>query len=198
MELDITLDKLETNRYPKVVASRMLQVSLLLRLVIASGLFAMAASEQQLTLEIKDYATLPITGSPERVTDNVASLLARINFLREEPGGKRFFVNDLNGPLYIIDRATKKVTTYLDFNGREGHGGLFHKFRFENGQGNGFLNFFFDPDYVHNGKFYTIHLEDPSLPGATMPDNTWLCSVVPPCADLLPQEYATRGATRPV
>ena len=132
----------------------------------------MAASAQQLTLEIKDYATLPITGSPERVTDNVASLLARINFLREEPGGKRFFVNDLNGPLYIIDRATKKITTYLDFNGREGHDGLFHKFRFENGQGNGFLNFFFDPDYVHNGKFYTIHLEDPSLPGATMPDNT--------------------------
>jgi hypothetical protein len=92
--------------------------------------------------------------------------------LREEPDGKRFFVNDLNGSLYIIDRATKKVTTYLDFNGREGHGGLFHKFWFENGQGNGFLNFFFDPDYVHNGKFYTIHLEDPSLPGATMPDNT--------------------------
>jgi Glucose / Sorbosone dehydrogenase len=172
MEPDMTLDKLETDRYPKVVANRMLQVSLLLRLVMAYGLFAMAASAQQLTLEIKDYATLPITGSPERVTDNVASLLARINFLREEPGGKRFFVNDLNGPLYIIDRATKNVTTYLDFNGREGHGGLFHKFRFENGQGNGFLNFFFDPDYVHNGKFYTIHLEDPSLPGATLPDNT--------------------------
>lgn len=126
---------------------------------------------QQLTLEIKDYATLPITGSAE-AKDNVSSLLARINYLREEPGGKRFFVNDLNGPLYILDKETKKVTTYLNFNGRDGRGGLFHKFRFENGQANGFINFLFDPDYAHNGKFYTIHLEDPALPGSDMPDNT--------------------------
>ena len=139
----------------------------------ASVLFAASACAQQLTLEIKDYATLPITGSAEKFNDNVASLLARINYLRDEPGGgKRFFVNDLNGPLYILDKQTKKVTTYLDFNGREGHGGLFHKFRFENGQANGFVNFLFDPDYAHNGKFYTIHLEDQSLPGSIMPDNS--------------------------
>jgi hypothetical protein len=130
------------------------------------------AGAQQLTLEIKDYATFPITGSAEKVNDNVASLLARINYLRDEPGGgKRFFVNDMNGPLYILDKATKKVTTYLNFNGRDSQGGLFHKFRFENGQGNGFVNFFFDPDYAHNGKFYTIHMEDPSLPGSSLPDN---------------------------
>ena len=75
-------------------------------------------------------------------------------------------------PLYILDKETKKVTTYLNFNGRNGQGGLFHKFRFENGQANGFINFLFDPDYARNGKFYTIHLEDPSLPGSIMPDNT--------------------------
>ena len=139
----------------------------------ACALCGSRAWAQQLTLEIKDYATLPITGSAENFRDNVASLLARINYLRDEPGGgKRFFVNDLNGPLYIVDKETKKVTTYLNFNGREGHGGLFHKFRFENGQANGFINFLFDPDYAHNGKFYTIHLEDPSLPGSIMPDNT--------------------------
>ena len=136
-------------------------------------LCAAGATEQQLTLEIKDYATFPITGSADKTRDNVASLLARINFLRDEPGGgKRFFVNDLNGPLYILDKETKKITTYLDFNGREGHSGIFHKFRFENGQANGFINFLFDPDYAHNGKFYTIHLEDPELPGSDMPDNT--------------------------
>ena len=33
---------------------------------------------QQLTLEIKDYATLPVTGSAEKFNDNVASLLARL------------------------------------------------------------------------------------------------------------------------
>ena len=32
-----------------------------------------------------------------------------MNFLREEPGGRRFFVNDLNGPLYILDKQTKAV-----------------------------------------------------------------------------------------
>ena len=119
---------------------------------------------QQLTLEVKDYATFPITGSADKSSNNVAGLLARINFLRDEPGGgKRFFVNDMNGPLYILDKQTKKITTYLNFNGRDGQGGLFHRFRFENGQGNGFVNFLFDPDYAHNGKFYTMHLEDPSL-----------------------------------
>ena len=128
---------------------------------------------QQLTLEVKDYATFPITGSATKSSNSVAGLLARINFLRDEPGGgKRFFVNDMNGPLYILDKQTKKITTYLNFNGRDGQGGLFHRFRFENGQGNGFVNFLFDPDYAHNGKFYTMHLEDPSLPGSIMPDNT--------------------------
>jgi hypothetical protein len=142
-------------------------------LVVTACLGPLSAGAQQLTLEIKDYATFPITGSADKVNDNVASLLARINYLRDEPGGgKRFFVNDLNGPLYILDKESKKVTTYLNFNGREGQGGLFHKFRFENGQGNGFVNFVFDPDYAHNGKFYTIHMEDPSLPGSIVPDNT--------------------------
>ena len=52
----------------------------------------------ELTIEIKDYATMPITGAVDGA-GNSAGLLARINFLREEPGGsrKRFFVNDLNG-----------------------------------------------------------------------------------------------------
>ena len=49
-----------------------------------------------------------------------AAELARVNFLRDEPGGRRFFVNDLNGPLYILDKQTKAFTTYLDFNGLGG------------------------------------------------------------------------------
>ena len=139
---------------------------------VACGVCAATAFAQQLTLELKDYATFPITGATDKPTNNVAGLLARINFLRDEPGGKRFFVNDLNGPLYILDKDTKKITTYLNFNGRDGQGGLFHKFRFENGQADGFVNFLFDPDYAHNGRFYTIHHEDPELPGSNMPDNT--------------------------
>jgi hypothetical protein len=99
-------------------------------------------------------------------------MLARLNSLREEPGGaSRFLINDLNGPLYILDKATRKLTTYLDFNGRDGHHGLFHKFAFETGFANGLVSLQFDPDYRKNGRFYTVHLEDPALPGSALPDS---------------------------
>jgi hypothetical protein len=134
---------------------------------------AAAGTPPELTIEIKDYVTMPQTGAVDGA-GQVMGLLSRVNFLREEPGvsRKRLFVNDLNGPLYILDKQTKKFTTYLDFNGREGRNGIFHKLPFENGFSNGFISFTFDPDYAHNGKFYTIHLEDPALPGSTAPDNT--------------------------
>ena len=75
----------------------------------------------RLTLELQDYAALPITA--DNTDANTRSQLARVNYLRDEPGGRRFFVNDLNGPLYILDKQTKTFTTYLDFNGLAGHAG---------------------------------------------------------------------------
>lgn len=131
------------------------------------------AAQLQITLHVKDYATMPITGNLDG-RGQTDGLLSRVNFLREEPGGGRgrFFVNDLNGPLYILNKSTKQFITYLDFNGRDGHPGIFHKFTYEAGYGNGFINFIFDPDYAHNGKFYTIHLEAPATPGSALPDNT--------------------------
>ena len=87
---------------------------------------------------------------------------------REE---KRLFVNDLNGPLYILDKETKKATIYLDFNGLPGKPGIFHRLAIDQLLASGFISFEFDPDYAHNGKFYTIHLEDPSLPASNLPDN---------------------------
>src|SRR5678816_1439120 len=57
----------------------------------------------QLTIEIKDYVTMPITGLVDGKGSN-DGLLARVNTLREEPGGaNRFFITDLNGPIYILD-----------------------------------------------------------------------------------------------
>jgi hypothetical protein len=129
---------------------------------------------EELELDIHDYVTMPVTGAPKD-TGELGDMLARVNFMREEPGGggkKRFFVNDLNGPLYILDKSNRKLTTYLNFNGRDGQPGLFHRLPTDTGFGNGFISFVFDPDYVHNGKFYTIHLEDPEAPGSAMPDNT--------------------------
>ena len=58
-----------------------------------------------LALEITDFASLPITGLPDGTGNNAGSL-ARVNVMRQEPGpAGRFFVNDLTGPLYILDRT---------------------------------------------------------------------------------------------
>jgi glucose/arabinose dehydrogenase len=133
-------------------------------------MFGWSASPE-LTLDIKDFAALPVTGAIDG-PGNSAGLLARINFLRQEPGGKkRIFVNDLNGPLYVLDKESNKVTTYLDLNGLAGHPGIFHRLAIDQLLASGFISFEFDPDYAHNGRFYTIHLEDPVLPESNLPDN---------------------------
>lgn len=128
---------------------------------------------QDLTIHIKDFVQMPMTGDPASKGSNSSSL-ARESYLREEPGGNtdRLFITDLNGPLYILNKRRKQITTYLNFNGANGHTGLFHKLTVAQGFGNGFSNFQFDPDFERNGKFYTIHIEDPALPGSDMPDNS--------------------------
>ncbi|MEO8069923.1 MAG: PQQ-dependent sugar dehydrogenase [Acidobacteriota bacterium] len=146
---------------------------MLAALCAAAGLAGAAPvtvrAQGTLVLDLKDYATLPMTGIPEG-TSNDGSL-ARINFMREEPGGAgRFFINDLNGPLYILDKQTRRVSTYLDFNGRDGRGGMFARMPFVTGFANGFISFQFDPDYRKNGKLYTIHLEDTSVKGQLIPN----------------------------
>ena len=118
-------------------------------------------------LRLEDYAALPITA--DNTNDNTRAQLARVNFMREEPGGRRFFVNDLNGPLYVLDKQTKLFTTYLDFNGADGRPGLFRKFTFARNFAAGLTNFIFDPDYARNGVFYTLHMEDPSVSAPAAP-----------------------------
>jgi glucose/sorbosone dehydrogenase len=126
----------------------------------------------ELSIEIQDYVTMPMTGAVDGAT-NSAGLLAKVNVLLQEPGGskKRFFVNDVNGPLYILDRDTKRLTTYLDLNGLQDRPGIFHRMAIDNLLASGFVTFRFDPSYARNGKFYTIHMEDPSLSVSDLPDN---------------------------
>jgi len=127
-------------------------------------------SPDPLAIVVTDYATLPMTGSPDGDGNN-AGALARINTMRQEPSPRaRFFVDDLTGPLYILDGETKTATKYLDLNGRA-HGGVFHRFTFEAGLASGFISFVFDPDYAKNGRFYTIHLEDVDSQVSAVPDN---------------------------
>jgi hypothetical protein len=68
------------------------------------ALFRPSTASDEFALQIVDYAAMPVTGLPDGEGNN-AGALARINFMREEPApARRFFVNDLNGPLYIVDR----------------------------------------------------------------------------------------------
>jgi hypothetical protein len=128
---------------------------------------AVQPSAPRLALQVEDYAALPITA--DNTNDNTRAQLARVNYLRDEPGGRRLFVNDLNGPLYILDKQTKTFTTYLDFNGAGGRAGLFPRFTFQRNFATGLTNFLFDPDYPRNGVFYTIHMEDPSVTAPAAP-----------------------------
>jgi mono/diheme cytochrome c family protein len=144
------------------------------RIAIGSLSVALAATPAvateappRLALELQDYASLPVTA--DNTNDNTRALLARVNYLRDEPGGRRFFVNDINGPLYILDKQTKTFTTYLDFNGADGRPGLFPKFTFQRNFATGLTSFVFDPDYEHNGVFYTLHMEDPASTAPVVP-----------------------------
>ena len=115
----------------------------------------------------EDYAALPVTAD---YTDaNTRSQLARVNYLRDEPGGRRFFVNDLNGPLYILDKQTKTVHDVSRLQRRAGQSGLFPKFTYERNFATGLTNVILDPDYTRNGVFYTLHMEDPSMPAPAAP-----------------------------
>jgi glucose/arabinose dehydrogenase/mono/diheme cytochrome c family protein len=139
--------------------------ALLLALTLARP-FAVQPTPR-LALELQDYAALPITA--DNADANTRAQLARVNYLRDEPGGRRFFVNDLNGPLYILDKQTKTFTKYLDFNGLAGRPGLFPKFTYARNFATGLTNVILDPDYARNGVFYTLHMEDPSTPGPAEP-----------------------------
>jgi hypothetical protein len=141
-------------------------------LALAISVACASTAGAQATLELRDFVVMPMTGLADGKGSNDL-LLSRVNTLREEAGGaKRLFISDLNGPLYIFDKDAKKFTVYLDFNGSEGKKGLFRKLTIAQGYGNGLNGFYLDPDYSRNGKFYTVHIEDPALPGSNLPDNS--------------------------
>ena len=51
--------------------------------------------DSPLAIDVRDFVTMPMTGLPDGTGNNAGSL-ARINVMRQEPGGAgRFFVNDL-------------------------------------------------------------------------------------------------------
>jgi len=122
---------------------------------------------------IRDYASLPLPDPGAPAIPKPALIdgqLARVNFMRPEPAGapgssSRFFVNNMDGTLYILEKKTKKFVPYLDF------AKIFPKLTYDPAYEGGFAFLTFDPDYAKNGKFYTSHTEDPGRPGSASPTN---------------------------
>ncbi len=138
----------------------------LLAFGIAGSLAAPAAAQLN-ALRVEDFAIAPMTGSVNGTNNNV--YLARVNFMADDPvDSNRFFVNDLNGPMYVLDKTTKSFTEYLNFNGRGLEPGLYDRLWTSGGYAGGLITFQFDPDYAHNGKFYTVHMEQGSS-GSELP-----------------------------
>jgi hypothetical protein len=126
------------------------------RRLLALGAAAVAAGAAQagsltgpivdvgLRVEIEDVLQLPATAA--------SPPLARVNLLREVPDGSgRLFVNDLRGPLYVLDGAT--LQTYLDLS-------VELPLKTAPNIGTGFASFAFHPDFASNGLFYTVHTEN--------------------------------------
>jgi hypothetical protein len=149
-----------------------------LALVTGCALWTLSAFAQTpptfpgLTIELEDHVAMPITGKLEGAQTPDESSLSRINGIREETGGShRWFLPVVSGPIYIYDKSTKAFATYLDFNGHGENRGLFKKFFTLTGFGNGINGFALDPEYRTNGKFYTTHMEDPSIEASGIPQN---------------------------
>src|SRR5687768_11565315 len=118
--------------------------------VVQPPVSAQLGQPPPLILHLTDYAEAPMTGAIDGVSNQGS--LARINVMREEPGGRnRFFLCDLNGPLYIVDKTAKTFVTYLNFNGAEGRAGMFKRFSYPGGFATGLIGFTFDPRYAQNG-----------------------------------------------
>jgi hypothetical protein len=151
----------------------------------APAVFAQYPTQSQVSKDgtavmLEDYANPPISnpthGGATPAAIDYKVQLGRITSLRAEPSNaplaaSRIFVNDQNGTLYILDTATKNFTPYLKFPD------IFPNFASDKGNATGIVSITFDPDYAKNGKFYTVHVENPALSGSATPVNTQVPSL---------------------
>src|ERR1700686_3069881 len=121
---------------------------------------------------LEDYANPPLSNATHSGANATAIdyklQLGRVTSMRAEPANaplasSRIFVNDQSGTLYILDTGTKKFAPYIKFTD------VFPKFASDKGNATGIVSITFDPAYAKNGKFYTVHTENPELPGPAAP-----------------------------
>lgn len=142
--------------------------------------FAQYPSQSQVSKDgtavlLEDYASLPLSspthgGAPQGLII-LKGQLGRATSMCSEPSNaplaaSRFFVVDQSGIIYILNKTTKEFTPYLDF------AKMFPQFVSDAGIGMGINSIAFDPAYAKNGKFYTVHIENPDMPGSPTPTDT--------------------------
>ena len=128
------------------------------------------------TVMLVDYANPPLSSATHSGAGSAIDYkgqLGRVTALRAEPANaplasSRVFVDDQSGTLYILDTKTKNFTPYLKFTD------IFPNFASDRGNATGIVSITFDPAYAKNGKFYTVHVENPSLSENATPVNTKL------------------------
>ena len=154
-------------------------------LAAAPAAFAQYPTQFQVTKDgtavlLEDYANPPISNATHSGANAPAIdfklQLGRVTAMRAEPSNaplaaSRIFVDDQSSTIYILETATKKFTPYLKFTD------IFPKFASDKGNATGIVSITFDPAYAKNGKFYTVHTENPDLPGTPAPVNTQLPSL---------------------
>lgn len=121
---------------------------------------------------LEDYASVPLGSmrfsGPYPAPIDYRGQLGKVNALRSEPAGApqsktRFFVVGQNGILYHLNKATKAFSAYIDF------GKIFPRFNTDPNLGMGVVSIEFDPAYAKNGRFYTIHTENPAAAAPAAP-----------------------------
>src|SRR2546425_4491038 len=132
---------------------------------------------------LEDFANLPLSsptnGGVAGITSaaiNFRGQLGRVNSMRSEPANapraaSRSFVVDQSGTLYILDNSSRKFTPFLRF------AEVFPKFVSDTGNTAGLICIAFDPGYAKNGRFYTVHIEKPDMPGSGAPANARLATL---------------------
>ena len=127
----------------------------LLVLLTGAPLFAQTAndpfprpiltSDGVIRVDVVEFASVPDVGGEP----------ARMMLMSHEPGTRRFFVNDMRGPLYAVSEDGKSVRLYLDINAAPWGVGVQSM-----GNERGFQSFAFHPQFNQPGtrgfgKFYT-------------------------------------------
>jgi glucose/arabinose dehydrogenase len=98
-----------------------------------------------IVVNVAEFASVP----------DIGGVAARMMLLRDEPGTRRMFVNDMRGPLYTVSYDGKSVALYVDIN--DSTWGVHVQ---SQGRERGFQSFAFHPQFGQAGtpgygKFYT-------------------------------------------